>query len=653
MGLWLVSVMPLFFSWVGATEERGIQARLNSGPEELGGTAVSLEESIITIGPSIPIPVSGLVRQVRASASPDSPDALLVCSYQSDGKHARNLSAAYVSLDGGNSWLQTLLDVNSRHVSEVSCASGPNGNAYFVAGVSDTNNALGRHEAGTAEIYRSWDSGLTWTIVARYPFIDWTALAADSSSGSSQSKVYLFGNLIAAGIGDRGEGKWEEKRGPLLVSNDGLHFSGPRFLPDQWIHGNPGALPLSALTLANGSALALYDRSADSTDKEYRFRLYRADGKSYEPVSNIDMPTGLKPYTASAQMAIDRNGHFAGRLYVAFSALKDDRNVLGLATSSDAGRSWRTRVILEGDAVKPGGPSVSPYAAVAVNKDGIVGIEWQPRTPCPIFVVSMDGGATANKPQPLGRCITGSAVVDTSREVAGRMLALSARGAVDHLGVTDREASDALPGFMFRVDPTAVGDVQIAADAGGRFHAFWTELAADGTTELLTTTIGVGRSQPPMIAMRRILDVTPRSVVSVIKEQFDPEQETFGVDAVVENGSSEAMDYPSTLQVASAYSDCGEVKFVNQVGTSLDGLALFRVPARPDRRHLLPRESTLPVHLEIRVEGCKPDLLLRQSLGPKANGEWFYPLSVRFRVFADTDESRGADRKESVCREPR
>ncbi len=95
----------------------------------------------VKVGPAITLPVQGLALQLFASAAPDDPDRLLICTFEEDIQHARHPSAAYVSLDAGNTWMRTLVDANSDWVSETSCAAGSNGRAYFVAEQTTENTS--------------------------------------------------------------------------------------------------------------------------------------------------------------------------------------------------------------------------------------------------------------------------------------------------------------------------------------------------------------------------------------------------------------------------------------------------------------------------------------------------------------------------------
>src|SRR5258706_11096228 len=56
----------------------------------LGIEEAMAENSMMSIGPVVRLPVTGLPHQVSVSAAPDAPNRLLACTYEADGEHARN-----------------------------------------------------------------------------------------------------------------------------------------------------------------------------------------------------------------------------------------------------------------------------------------------------------------------------------------------------------------------------------------------------------------------------------------------------------------------------------------------------------------------------------------------------------------------------------
>jgi len=586
---------------------------------------------------AVPMPLSGTAEQVWASAAPDDADRLLVCTFENDGRQARHLSAAYVSLDGGNSWVQTLREEHSDWVSESSCISGQHGKAYFAAGVSDTSRGEPRHQSGTTEVYRSLDAGLHWETPHGLPFLDWTTLAIRNDESSAKEDLFLFGHRIAGGMGDRGNGTWIEEVRTGLVSHDGgRSFSQPVYPPDHGESRRTGTFPVSAVVPSDGSVLILFAEGVDSEATERGLALYRLDENGYRKISTIPLTTTFDHVEAlGSQMARDRKGSHSGRLYVSFPAVRSGRAVLGLATSDDDGRTWRTSILLRGEERPSAGVSGFGVAGVAVNKDGIVGIEWFPQDGCPTFVISTDGGASATESNILGKCKDEDASMNLEAAAASKMTGWNAPSAE-----ASAPSGGHLPGFTFRVDTSVLVSLHITADESGRFHVFWPEIERDGSTMLLTAIIENGSTTAREFFLNKEGDVTNHCAMKVTRQLFDASAGTFSIDAVIENVTDVTIAYPTMIEIQEDVSDCGKVRYLNPAGVSREGRAVFRVPAPLEVASLRPGDSTLPVHLQVQVEGCEASqgsLFERSRAMTRGGKDWFYALSASVRVFEKND----------------
>lgn len=603
-------------------------------PAQIGAQGITSRNELAAsltwkVGHPEPLPVVDMPKHVWASAAPDDPDRLLICAFEKDGEHAKHHSAAYLSLDGGTTWMKTLDDTDSDWVSETSCASGANGAAYFVGGASDTSSGEPRHETGTTEIFRSLDGGLHWTLLHRYPFIDWTTLAISKMPGSSQENVFLYGSKMAQGVGDMGGGLWAEGRGPLLISHDSAQtFSSPLYPDDKSQRREMGSYPVSAVVLGPASIVTLFAQGPNPN----QFAVYRNDNSGYEWQSTIHVPQGMdRVRILSAQMVSDQTGKYPGRLYVVFPGVMNNEDVLALAISDDSGKTWRTSVLLHREAAPATGPSPRGFASIAVNREGVVGVEWAPSDGCPVFAVSTDGGTSVAQLLPLGTCDGRNTADEKPLAVAGRMDALNVTSVPGVPGTGNRQL-----GFWMRVDPTQLWGVRIVADSASRFHAIWAETKVDGTPALLTATIAAGTSSLRKVPLTDVEDLSEHSLVKVLEEDFDPYTATFNIDVVVKNVDVTVISYPAFLEVSGGFSDCGEITYLNASGTSGEGLKLFRVPVAPNTDHLSPGETTLPIHLEIQAKGCEASQgsLLDRSRVLMRNKDWFYTLAVSLRVYA-------------------
>jgi len=596
---------------------------------QVGSAAAAPQALTFDIGPAVPLPVEGTPQQLWASASPDDPDRLLVCTFEAEPTHAQLSSAAYVSLDSGNTWMRTLVDSHSDWVSETTCAAGTRGRAYFLAGVSDTSLGPARHERGSAEFYRSSDGGLSWMAPRRYPFIDWMTFAIPSNG--SDVPMYLFGNHQASGSGDMGAGAWLEKPRPMLVSRDGLTFAPPEFPTEPQTNPGKSAFPLSAVVQDDGSALALFAEIPNA-----RFRLYKSDPSGYRLVSTIEMPAQVKTYgPLSAHMAVDPRAHSFSRLYAAIPALEANHPVLVLAVSQDGGSSWQSSVLLRRATEIESDKAEYFYAGIAVNQQGVVGIEWFSGLGCPLFAISTDGGRSIGDSRPLGAC---RGEDNSPSSITPYMKIYNDRSPLD---LHSEDLSVPIPGFTIHITGATLASVTIAADAQGRFHAFWSEPGLDGT-RILTATIRIGSSPVERVPLAGTEELTEHSLVRVVGEAFDRPTATFHVDASVRNIDSTSLTYPDFLEVVFDRSDCGRIEYLNPWGISEAGHTVFRVPRRPDREHLFPGEDSLPVHIGVRIPGCGADhtSLVERARKRGFQMQPFFPLSVRFHVRAARPNSR-------------
>src|SRR5262245_7763249 len=131
-------------------------------------------------------------------------------------------------------------------------------------------------------------------------------------------------------------------------------------------------------------------------------------GDSLEP--SVQIATLQSGYNAAhtrgvpARMAVDAlSPRFRDRLYVVWTDISSGRGRIMSAHSSDAGKTWSQPIAVDDD-VPAHGPNAGPDAfmpAVAVNRDGVVGVTWYDRRDNPDnqgytvrFAASLDGGTT-------------------------------------------------------------------------------------------------------------------------------------------------------------------------------------------------------------------------------------------------------------------
>jgi hypothetical protein len=588
--------------------------------------ASSKNGGLLHVGAAVPLPVEGVPQQIFSyAATRGNPRHLLACSSEVDSRNARVSSAAYTSFDGGNTWMRTLLDTQSDWVTETTCAMGSEGRAYFAAGVSNTSHGDFDHSSGSAELYRSSDDGLHWSKARRYPFIDWMQLAADEGSNEY---LHLFGNQQAEGVGDSGAGAWVEKRRPMWKMDDELTLSAPTFPSGVPADNHDQGFPLAAV-VDGEKVIALFGEIPSRS-----FVIYQADASGYRMLSKVPMPPEARPYgTLSAQMTMDRAHH---RLYVAVPALVDKHAVVVLARSGDGGSSWNSTVLIREDIPMPTDEIVYMYTAVAVNADGIVGLEWFPGIGCPRFAVSTDAGASVADSMLLGSCDRERGQTFSRFAMEANVNVYNDRSPVDH---PLTYSASALPGFSVRASASMLGSVHLTADAMGRFHPFWTEPRWDGI-KTFTAAVSIGLAEPEAVPLSELADVSPDYLVRVANATVDPIEGTYSADISVRNSGSAFMPYPLWLQAVTDRSDCGALRYLNPSGVSKDGHAIFRVPEPLDRQLLFPGEDSLPVHIVIDTEGCGAGgVSMAQTARQSAMKlRSFFPVSVRFHIYARSPE---------------
>ena len=577
----------------------------------------------LDVGPATPLPVKGIPQQFFAYSDPeDHSGKLLACAFVTDPEDARLSSSVYVSFDGGNSWMRTLLDAHSDWVSETSCAVGTEGRAYFVAGVSNTTAGALDHTTGFAELYRSSDAGLTWSEARRYPFIDWMQLAA-SGQGSAE-KVYLFANMQAAGVGDAGQGVWIEKRRPMWKLQDGLQLSSPMF-PEGVATGNKDhGYPVGAI-VDGDKTIALFAEIPSRS-----FVLYQSDAVGYRLLSTIKLPAGTEAYgSLSAQLTFDSLRRI---FYVAIPVLEQGNPALVLARSDDGALTWHSHVLIRESAPMRRDEKTYLYAGVAVNREGVLGLEWFPGEGCPVFAISSDAGASLSDSQPLGSCSGRRGSYADGFALDTNLKTYNDRSPIDHPLAYSRTAP---PGFTVHASAGALGSVHIAADSEGRFHAFWTEPRWDGI-RTFTSTVSVGRRERQTLRLSGLNETSGDSAVRVVRADFDPVDATFNMDISIRNIGSIASSYPLWLEAFADRSDCGAIQYLSASGVSESGHPVFKVPRRPDRQVLFPGEDSLVLHILLAVDGCRGGgiSLTERARQNAMNLHSFFPLAVRFHVYS-------------------
>ena len=219
----------------------------------------------------------------------------------------------------------------------------------------------------------------------------------------------------------------------------------------------------------------------------------RGDGEHLSEPSKIS--DWYYPFSENGRLsyipviAADRSsGPFHDRLYVVWTDSRSARAEVYLSWSRDRGQTWSLPKAVNDDAPHVNGASPNDFhGAVAVNKDGIVGVSWYDRRENPDdlgwrqrFAASLDGGVTFSP-----SVAVSEALYDLSRNDPPAVNEKVERT------VLSTGAKFMNPRWAFVNNGGDTGS--IVADANGAFHAFWTDNRT-GKAQLWTSIVTVEKA---------------------------------------------------------------------------------------------------------------------------------------------------------------
>ena len=339
------------------------------------------------------------------AAHPENPQNLVISASQSIPRKGI-IAKSYFTSDGGKTWSSALLPKMQEESlgNELEfaldnwVAYAPDGLAYY--------STLARMKLQDQWrmpilVYRSADQGKTWQGPTLIPSnsIDRPAMVATGTKDETRLYIAAFADGKDTFVVD----KAIEASGIVVFeSND----RGASFKPAAFIaHDNLGHNARNPLVLSDGSLLVPYiDFPAGPEHRVTTSRIYtvRSQGGSQSfglPQVVTDLPL---PNPSTAHFAVDLSGgKFHGRVYAVWNAGDDKQRHVAVAYSANNGKSWSKDAMLR---AQGGGPSM--FGAVAVARDGTVGVVWiqdekdEAKPDCYrlYFAASVDGGATFSPP---------------------------------------------------------------------------------------------------------------------------------------------------------------------------------------------------------------------------------------------------------------
>ena len=458
--------------------------------------------------------------EVQITADPYNPNNLAACSsveaFPGGGVRmgVNPHTILYISRDGGRTWVSGVEDsslataVGGRpdlHARswDPSCEYGRDGKLYFAT----ANKVEEGDSAGRVRLYRSADGGQTWlepTTIAS-DFWDKPWIVADTGSTSPfQGRLYLaYYSLKMGGVA-------------LVSSSDGGTSFSVSPVSDSQVHGPTGGTVLSDGTLVlvgENSLVAIVSTDGGQTVAAY-------------PIAAM-IPRDKLADRFWPRIAADTSpGPFHDRVYAVWEGIDGGRREVQVAYSADKGRSWSSPLTVSDNPISgdqrhrpaqaqttetptslSGLPSLLP--AIAVNRNGVVGVSWYDRRDNPDklgyyvrFSASLDGGETWLPS------------VRVSERPSEALNPLHSRSGVSLITYLDRRdtARSTLDLSITRFAWIEGGDYAgLAASADGVFHPLWIDNRT-GIKQVWTASVhvsGRARQDPTLEGLREITnDVT-------------------------------------------------------------------------------------------------------------------------------------------------
>jgi hypothetical protein len=576
--------------------------------------------------PSAPIHVGRNVRvsaangdrlhhEIGMAASPADPRRLLVCSMIFDAKDASRHVVAYLSTDGGETWTPTLEVRRTTFVGDPDCRFGPDGSAYL--------SALPLHYESVADpetlVYRSADGGRTWGDPTVLPFIDREYLAIDSTKGPRRGRVYLHGNAVrdATIDGDerivftffRSDDQAKSFGYPSKLFSDGDHMP--------FGTGN-------SVVLSDGTFLMTFfewnDRkniapepSSDKATGSVKLLRSGDGGEHFEKADVVSDWHGCSGWTPGMPYlaADDGDGPFRDHVYITWTDRRSGRCEILFSRSSDKGKTWSKPITVNDDQSPKNRSAGRDHSvpAVAVNRNGVVGVSWYDRRDSADnvggwysrFAASWDGGETFSRsvrvsesPQELRE---GQPIPIMAYSQGGGHHRPRARGGNLRLEI----------GPQF-IDYLAAADTGgLAADADGAFHPIWVDNRT-GVGQLWTSRVGVegAAAVNGSAELARFDDLTQRVAVEFSNTAYDPKEHVVSLDAALTNTSEKPLFGPLRVRVLSLASGSAVPEIIDADNHLQGPGAIWDFTASLAGERLGPGESTRPRRLRFRLTGLVP-----------------------------------------------
>lgn len=348
--------------------------------------------------------------EIMAAANPRSARNLLAGAITFTRRDGGSATKAYVSRDGGIVWDDVIFpEQRERGGADPQVAFTAAGTALFLT-LNTAPDETGRTRA-FLHSYRSEDEGVTWSDVynlgASY---DHPMLVADQTTGPFAGRVYV--SVLYGGL--------EYSLGVFRSEDDGRSWIGPVKFIDGG--GERGLNVDPMIVLADGAIMVPFidfpftpEQTARwdgtriwtvvSTDGGVTFSEPRAGPLKMTGDELRGAREGLERFRGGSWVmyAVDRSERFRDRVYAVWPDYSEGLPRVVVVWTDDRGSSWS-----EPMQVAPTGTRGAQQfqAAVAVNRDGVLGVTWYDTREAPsefafhqYFAASFDGGESFTAPQ--------------------------------------------------------------------------------------------------------------------------------------------------------------------------------------------------------------------------------------------------------------
>ncbi|MCI0434337.1 MAG: glycoside hydrolase [Gemmatimonadetes bacterium] len=516
----------------------------------LAVSAIAQQTPVVRVGPNVRVSRFEVPHvELMLAASPSDASTLIGAAIAFIGPDGGNATLPYASRDAGNTWFPALLPEQVRlGGADPQVAFDATGVAHF-ATLATVVDSTGRPRAAL-HTYRSTDAGRTWTgpidLGVSY---DHPQIVVDHRA-RGPARVYigvLYGRDYTIGVfhSDDSGLTWKGPTVATRAEGGGLNVTNLLVLSD-------GALfvPVSAFEIEP-------EKRAAAESGEFSFVLSRDGGLSFSDPKHI----GWQVHGGTSAMELRRErGHvavpqfpvfaadvrsdrFRDRIYVVWNDYRTGPSRILFSFSEDRGETWSPAAEI---AAADHGDQYQP--AMAVNRDGIVGILWFDTREAggtdwryhAWFTASTDGGRTF---QPPARVSTVSSWPLTPENV------------------------QPMPSWFPRTDgPARMGTISagsrwatggdymgLAASADGAFHPFWTD-SRDGPFQIWTARVEVHELA---IVDRNATTLTEASLNREIELRMDPTRfDAANGEAVLpvrlRNASADTLWGPFSVEVVTA-----------------------------------------------------------------------------------------------------